>query len=115
MHELSIAMSILELVEEEAQRRGDVRVAAVHLKLGPMSGVVKEALASAFELARESTDFSDCQLVIEPVPIVALCPACGMEQTIESMQNLRCPICETPTPQIITGRELEVAAMEIYE
>jgi hydrogenase nickel incorporation protein HypA/HybF len=35
MHELSIAMSIVELAEEEAERRG-VQIDAVHLKLGPV-------------------------------------------------------------------------------
>ncbi|MFI5070488.1 MAG: hydrogenase/urease maturation nickel metallochaperone HypA, partial [Terriglobales bacterium] len=43
MHELSIAMSIVELAEEEAQQR-NAQVTAVHLKLGALSGVVKEAL-----------------------------------------------------------------------
>ena len=42
MHELSIALSLLDLVAEEAGRRG-VRVAAVHLRLGPLSGVVRDA------------------------------------------------------------------------
>jgi Zn finger protein HypA/HybF involved in hydrogenase expression len=39
MHELSIAMSIVELAQEEAERRG-IQVDAVHLKLGALSGVV---------------------------------------------------------------------------
>jgi hydrogenase nickel incorporation protein HypA/HybF len=43
MHELSIAMSIVEMAEEEAHLR-NVRVSAVHLKLGMLSGVVKDAL-----------------------------------------------------------------------
>ena len=50
MHELSIAMSIVEMAQEEAQQRG-VRVNAVHLKLGAMSGVVKQALLSSYEMA----------------------------------------------------------------
>src|SRR6202050_5864873 len=50
MHELSIAMSIVELAEEEAERRS-VQVNAVHLKLGALSGVAKEALLSCYELA----------------------------------------------------------------
>ena len=54
MHELSIAMSIVELAEEEAERRG-VQVNAVHLKLGALSGVVKEALLSSYEMACEDT------------------------------------------------------------
>ena len=50
MHELSIALSIVELAEEEAERRG-VQVNAVHLKLGALSGVVKDALLSCYEMA----------------------------------------------------------------
>jgi hydrogenase nickel incorporation protein HypA/HybF len=82
MHELSIAMSILDVVEEECARRGEGRVAAIHLKLGALSGVVKESLLSAFELAREETDMKDCDLLIEEIPIVVYCPACGTERSV---------------------------------
>ena len=44
MHELSIALSIVELAEEEAAERS-VRVNAVHLKLGRLSGVVRDAIS----------------------------------------------------------------------
>jgi hydrogenase nickel incorporation protein HypA/HybF len=54
MHELSIAMSIVELAEEEAEQRG-VQIEAVHLKLGALVGIVKEALLSCYEMACENT------------------------------------------------------------
>ena len=38
MHELLIAMSIAEITQEEAERRGRVRVQAAHLRLGLLSG-----------------------------------------------------------------------------
>lgn len=114
MHELSIAMSLVEVAEEEAQRLGS-RVVAVHLKLGPLSGVVKEALLSAYELAREGTSLERSQLVVQDMPIVAWCPACGCERTISSMQQMICPVCQAPTPEIRGGRELEVVAMEVLE
>ena len=47
MHELSIAMSLVEVATEEAHRLTG-RVTAVHLNLGLQSGVVKEALLSAY-------------------------------------------------------------------
>ena len=112
MHELSIALSILDLVEEEAARLGG-RVAAVHLRLGPLSGVAREALVSAFELAREASPLPAAELVIEEVALVAYCPACAAERTLASPQLLCCPACGTPTPQVIRGRELEVVALEI--
>jgi hydrogenase nickel incorporation protein HypA/HybF len=114
MHELSIALSVLEVVEEEAERRG-VTVSAVRLKLGPLAGVIKDALISAFDLAREGTSLEKCSLVIEEVPIMAFCPQCQTERTIQSPQHISCAICGTPTPQIISVRELEVTAMEIHE
>jgi hydrogenase nickel incorporation protein HypA/HybF len=68
MHELSIAMSIVELAEEEADRRG-VQVNAVHLKLGALSGVVKEALLSCYEMACEGTPLERSRLLVEDVPV----------------------------------------------
>jgi hydrogenase nickel incorporation protein HypA/HybF len=112
MHELSIALSLLDLVAEEAERQGG-RVAVVHLKLGPLSGVVKEALLSAYDLARECTPEAQAELVIEEVPIVAYCPACAAEHAPASVLELRCPACGAPTPEVVRGRELEVVALEI--
>jgi hydrogenase nickel incorporation protein HypA/HybF len=113
MHELSIAISVLDLVEAEAERQGGPRVLAVHLKLGPLSGVVKEALLSAYDLAREGTSLASCNLRIEEVPIVAYCPTCLAERSVESPQMLCCAECGTPTPKILRGREMEITALEV--
>jgi hydrogenase nickel incorporation protein HypA/HybF len=114
MHELSIAMSIVDVASEEAERRG-VEVVAVHLKLGPLSGVVKEALLSAYELAREGSLLANSRLVIQDVPLVVYCPICGRDQPAVSPQEICCAVCHTPTPQIVTGRELEVCALEVID
>ena len=68
---------------------------------------------SAYELAREGTPLARAELVVEEVPIVAYCPACAAEQTLPSVQELCCPVCGTPTPDVVSGRELEVVALEI--
>lgn len=114
MHELSIAMSIVELAEEEAESRG-VKIDAVHLKLGALSGVVKDALLSCYEMACENTALQGSRLIIEDVPIVIFCPNCQAERAISSMQLFCCLECGTPTSQIIHGKELEVVALEIKE
>jgi hydrogenase nickel incorporation protein HypA/HybF len=113
MHELSIALSILDLAAEEADRRGGGRVVAIHLRLGPLSGVVTEALRSAYELARERSDLSTTELVIEDVPLTVYCSVCATTRELSSPQMLCCPVCETPTPEVIRGRELEITALEI--
>ncbi|HLH28489.1 MAG TPA: hydrogenase maturation nickel metallochaperone HypA [Acidimicrobiales bacterium] len=113
MHELSIALSILDLAAEEAERQGGGRVAAVHLRLGAFSGVVKDALVSAFGLAREGTPLERADLVVEEVPAVAYCPACAAGHTLAPVPLLVCPSCGGPTPDVVQGRELEVVALEI--
>ncbi len=115
MHELSIALSILEVVGEEMERRGNVRVEAIHLKLGPLSGVVKDALVSAFELASEQTDFAQCSLVIEDVPISIHCSRCNAERPVHSIQSFYCVDCGTPASEVVHGRELQVSALELAE
>jgi hydrogenase nickel incorporation protein HypA/HybF len=113
VHELSIALSILDLAAEEAERQGGARVAAIHLRLGPLSGVVPEALRSAYELAREGSPLNAAELVIEEVPLVTYCPTCAAERAPPSAQWLCCPDCGTPTPEVVRGRELEVVALEV--
>ena len=65
MHELSIALSIIEGVEEELTRHPDSQVTAVHLRLGPLSGVVKDALLFSWDIACESTSIEGAKLEIE--------------------------------------------------
>jgi hydrogenase nickel incorporation protein HypA/HybF len=112
MHELSIALSILDLAEEEERNRGG-RVAVIYLKLGRLSGVVKDALVSAYEMAREGTALSQADLVIEEVPLVIHCSACAADRAPDSAFELRCPACGALTNEIVSGRELEVHALEI--
>ena len=112
MHELSIALGIVDVAAEEVGRRGG-RVVAVHVKVGPLSGVVPAALRSAFELAREPEPaVAAAELVIEEVPVVTRCPACAAERAVP-FPELRCPECGGPTPDVVRGRELEVVALEI--
>ncbi len=113
MHELSIAMSIIDIAAEELERHGGAAVVAVHLKLGPLSGVVKEALASAFELAREGSPLAQASLEIEDVPIAVFCPTCQSREPVGSLQDLCCGRCGSYTADIVSGRELEIVAMEI--
>ena len=114
MHELSIAMSIVEMAEKEARNRG-VQVYAVHLRLGALSGVVKEALLFSYDLACEGTALEGSQLVIDEVPTVVYCPVCDAERKLASIQRFCCSVCDTPTPDVVQGKELEVVALEIQQ
>jgi hydrogenase nickel incorporation protein HypA/HybF len=115
MHELSIAMSMIEMAEGEAARRGGVVVSAIHLKLGELSGVVKEALLFSYEVACQGTRLEGSRLEIEEVPVVVYCTTCRAETGIVSLQQFCCAVCHAPTSEVVRGRELEVVALEIEE
>jgi hydrogenase nickel incorporation protein HypA/HybF len=113
MHELSIAMSMVEMAAEEAARRGSVQVHAIHLKLGQLSGVVKDALLFSYDLACEGTTLEGSRLVIEEIPVVVYCPRCETERSLDSLQRFCCSVCGTPTSEVVRGKELEVVALEL--
>ena len=113
MHELSIAMSIVDMAAEEAGKRGAARVAAVHLRLGLLSGVVARALLASYELACEQTVLEGSQLIIEDVPVVIFCAACQGERAVASLSSFVCGACGAPGANLLHGREIEVVALEL--
>ena len=102
------------MASEKAEALGDVRVEALHVRLGAWSGVVKDALLFSFDLAAEGTTIGGARLEIEEVPLVVRCPTCAAERELPSVE-LRCPVCASPTPEIVRGRELELVSLEVRE
>jgi len=114
MHELSIAMGIVDAAREEAEQR-DVKVSAVHLRLGALSGVVKDALLFSYEVACQDTPLQGSRLIVEDVPVVIFCQRCQQQRALGSVQSFLCPVCNEPTMNIVQGKELEVFALEVEE
>jgi len=114
MHELSIALNILEMAQAEAERRS-VKVNAVHLKLGALSGVVKESLLFSYDVASADTVLKGSRLVIEEVPVAVFCSKCQAQRPVDSVQRLCCTECGTPTSKVVQGKELELVALEVQE
>ena len=113
MHELSIAVSIVDGALEELQRRGAHEATAIHLRLGPLSGVDKDALMFSYSLASQETGLAGSRLVIEDVDVVILCPSCHAERPVRSFPVLVCAECGAPGERVVHGDELEITAMEI--
>jgi len=68
MHELSIALSLVDAVCEELPRLGEkVSIRRVLLHIGPLAGVSADALACAFEIASSDSPIAGARLEIEQV------------------------------------------------
>jgi hydrogenase nickel incorporation protein HypA/HybF len=114
MHELSIALGIVDLAETESERLGG-KVTAVHLRIGALSGVAADALRFSFDVATADTVLAGSRLVIEEVPATVFCHHCNAEITLPSIQSFVCPRCRLTAPDVRSGRELELVALEILE
>lgn len=114
MHELSIALAIVETLTEQFALGERGRVSSVALAVGRLSGVDPAALRFAFPEATAGTPFEGARLEIEEIGVAALCPHCG-EQAIPRPNRLKCPRCQTPTPRIVRGRELEILRVGVVE
>lgn len=115
MHELSIALSVIEGVEEVLASREGAQVVAVHLRLGPLSGVVKNALVSAYDLACEGTLLEGSRLIVEEIPVTIYCRRCEAERPAVSVQQLSCSVCNAPAAEVRGGTELEMVGVELQQ
>ena len=111
MHETGIAWDILETARKEAARAGS-RLSTVCVRLGEMSGVVAEALTFAFDALKSQAGVAEARLMIEPIPVEALCPQCGSNRLPEGELILWCMECGTPM-RVCSGEQMEIAWIEV--
>ena len=115
MHELSIAASIVEVVTEAVAVYPGACVKEVRLRVGALASVVEDSLEFCWELATEGSPLADAALVINKLPVIVHCDACGVDAEIEGVQSFRCPRCGELAADLRQGRELEIESIEIEE
>ena len=113
MHEMSIAQSVLEIVEEQSRSDGRVKgVRVVRLAIGALSHVEPSALAWAFEVVAKGTIAEGARLEIERPRGTAWCARCA--QTVEVLAHGEpCPRCGEHEWQMTGGDEMRVVELEV--
>jgi len=114
MHELSLAHSIFELVQEHVPRERGPEVRTVRVRVGDMAGVIADSLAFCFDAIVAGTPYASARLLIEPVPPTYRCTGCANEFS-SSSPVFGCPDCGHDRVRLVHGRELQVADLELGE
>ena len=114
MHELSVASSIVDLVEQEARKAHAKSVTRVILDIGGMAGIENEALMFAWDMATENTAVQGAVLEIRDLKAMARCADCDNEFEIESFFT-PCPSCKGFHHDIIQGKELKINSILIED
>ena len=65
MHEMSLAQSIVEIVENTAQQNQASSVVAVKLIIGELAGVEMHALMQGLKIASQGTVMQEAKIEIE--------------------------------------------------
>jgi len=112
MHELSIAMSIIEIAEENAKNANASVISEIELDIGTQSGVVMEALEFALESATKETMLENAEIKINTISAKSICPKCNNEFYIDDIYT-PCGECGNPFCDIIQGKELKVKSLKI--
>lgn len=111
MHEYSIVQSLVDSVKASVPPRASVH--RIDVRIGELSGVDCDLLATAYDVFRAGTVCESAPMSIDRIPARWECPKCSRE--IERGAFLRCPSCGEAAvlaagDEIVLQRiELEVA------
>ena len=112
MHEVGIMENTLAIALKQAAQERASQIHRLTMRIGPLSGVVPEALEFAFDVLTRGTIAEGATLEVERVPIICFCSACRLEFQPSDL-FCECPQCHAPSIEVRQGRELELASVEV--
>ncbi len=110
MHEYSIVASLVEKVEEIAREHNAMSVRSLLVRIGELSGVETDLLATAYNTFRESTVCENADLTILPVAARWVCPRCAC--SIPRGAVLQCSACRAPA-RLAEGDEIVLERVQL--
>src|SRR4030042_3078591 len=93
MHEVSIALSLLDIAKRYCEEEGYKGVASIGVRIGKASGVMSEALLFAFDVIKIGTIAEKAHLIIDVIPVSGFCTTCNNNFNVEETYVLCCPRC----------------------
>ena len=112
MHEMSVTMSLMDLVLEEAAKAGAKKIVGVNIVIGQMTGIIDHYVQANFELLSQNTPAEGAALSFHNISRQARCRNCG--HTFQPSEfEWNCPECQSLELEITGGNELYVESIEV--
>jgi len=112
MHEMSVTMSLLDLILKEAVNAGASRIVGVNIVLGEMTGIIDHYVQANFELLSQNTLAEGAALSFQNIPRQARCRHCAHLFQPTDLKWI-CPRCQSSEMEITGGSELYVESIEV--
>ena len=100
------------LLDAAVATAGTAPICALRVRVGPLSGVVVDALRFAFEALAPGTPAAGARLDIEETAITIHCPRCGADFATP-LGSYQCPSCGSTDGELRGGKELELVSIEV--
>jgi hydrogenase nickel incorporation protein HypA/HybF len=111
MHELSIAQSIIDIVDETLNGE-NAKLLEISVEIGELVAVVPESLEFCYNVITENTKYAGSKLEIIILPLKSKCKNCKKEFQIEKFTFI-CPYCESNELDVLQGQELKIRHLEV--
>ncbi len=105
MHELSIAIQLVEQISEVAEANKLPRVDEVELETGVLRQVIPEVMQTAFKEATSGTIASGAILTVREIKAKARCNQCAGEFEPQ-IDNFLCPTCQVADVKVFEGNTI---------
>lgn len=112
MHELSVVANLFEILEEKLKEQNGKRIILVQLRIGALSGIVPELLATAFDIYKKDTIASEAELAITKVPLKVRCKVCQKVMVKDDFIFI-CDHCGSTKIKTLDGTEMILEKMDI--
>lgn len=114
MHEMSIALSIVEAVEAKARKEGAGRISGIDLVIGKLAGIEPESLKFCFSAAAKGTLAEEALLAVDEPEGLGECGECGAMFPV-SFYYAECPVCRSLRVKIVSGEEFVIKSITIED
>ncbi len=112
MHEMGIAMQIMNIVNQSLPPGEDLRIKSITLKVGKLTAIVPGSLRFCMEVVTKDTPAEGAEIVFNEVPVEVECDSCGQKSIIEE-PPFSCRSCGGDKIAILSGREMIVESIEV--
>ena len=113
MHEMALAGSVRDIVEETARRNGARSIVVVRMELGSLSHVEPGALRFCFDAVMRGSLAEGARLEIVTTPGEAWCMPCGETVPLARIGE-PCPRCGSYQLQVLRGESMRVTEIEVH-
>jgi len=111
MHEMSIAMNLIDIAENQAKEAGSVQINRIDVEIGTLAGIEVSSLEFCYESARKGTLCAGAELRVLEIPGRGRCPVCDTDTAVDFFVAL-CPDCGGGL-EIVQGRELRLKSLNV--